>query len=213
MTRDLLLIYYQFSDCTVIVNCKMTPLSLRVSLLYALLLLNQPSINCKRILLVPFLNTSHAIIMHAVATRLVARSHSIAILWAREFQQDAITEHANYTLIDFSIRIKSEELDETYRTLQDAFANQQNESLSAVGWLESMPTVGNIFKMVRRKHRFNAVMSGVANAMCNSVLSDERLMTSLRDQFDMAFVDDCYLSHCLYLIPHSLGILCCSILP
>ena len=88
--------------------------------------------------MVPFVNTSHTIILHAVASRLAARGHSVSVLWTREFTQAAITSHQNYTLIEFSTRMKSDELAESYRAVHENFANPLNVSIpfgTETGWL------------------------------------------------------------------------------
>ena len=162
----------------------------------------------KRILMVPFVNTSHTTMLHAVASRLAARGHSVSILWTREFTQVSITSHPNYTLLEFSTRMKPDELAECYRELHENYANPPNTSIpveAETGWLAKFE---NFIKIGKSMNRLGQSVSRVANAVCKAVLSDDHLMRSLRDQqFDIALVDDYFLTRCLFLIPHSLGIL------
>ena len=161
-------------------------------------------VSSKRILMVPFLNTSHTIILHAVASRLAARGHSVTVLWAREFTQAAITRHPNFTLLEFSTRMKSEELAGSFRMMQDNVANPPNVSIPLeTGWLTKL---NNYIKIGSSLMKLGESVSLLGNAICKTVLSDNHLMKRLREQqFDIALVDDFYLTRCLFLIPHSLG--------
>ena len=66
------------------------------------------NVSSKRILMLPFLNSSHAIILHAVASRLALRGHLVTVLWATEFSHKDITRYPKYTLIEFSMGITAE---------------------------------------------------------------------------------------------------------
>ena len=154
--------------------------------------------------MVPFLNTSHTIILHGVASRLAARGHSVSILWASEFTQAAITRHLNYTLIEFSTRMESGELAKNYRMMHDKVANPPNASLRVEpGWLTRLSDYIEIGLSLLNLGECSSLLG---NAICKTVLSDANLMKKLREQqFDIALLDDFYLTRCLYLIPHSLG--------
>ena len=180
-------------------------LSIYVFLLCTFLMLDLSCfVSSKRILIMPFLNTSHTIILHAVASRLAARGHSVTVLWTREFTQAAITRHPNFTLIEFSTRMKSEELAESFRMIQDNVANPPNVSIPVETGL--ITKLSNYIEIGRSLMKLGESVSLIGNAICKTVLSDDHLMKRLREQqFDIALVDDFYLTRCLFLIPHSLG--------
>ena len=186
------------------------------SLLCLWSLIHLSFVSSKQILMVPFINTSHTIILHAVASRLAARGHSVSVLWTREFTQGAITGHPNFTLIEFSTRMKPDELAESCRAIHENFANPSNFSIplgTEAGWLTRFKSY---IEIGRSMNRLGESVSKVANAMCKAVLSDDRLMSRLqKQQFDIALVDDYFLTRCLFLIPHSLGtrtVCTCSII-
>ena len=176
------------------------------SLLCSLSLFQLSIVSSKRILMVPFLNMSHTMMLHAVASRLAARGHSVSVLWTREFTQTAITGQHNYTLLEFTTRMKPDELAECYRALHDNYANPSNDSIpigEELGW-------HTIFKKYieigRSLNRLGESVSRVANAVCKAVLLNDNLMRRLRArQFDIALVDDYFLTRCLFFIPYSLG--------
>ena len=179
------------------------------SLLCVLSLIHLSIVSSKRILMVPFLNTSHTIILHAVASRLAARGHSVTVLWSREFTQGAITGHSNFTLLEFSTRMKPDELSESYRAVHEKFTNPSNVSIpfgTETGWLTRFKSY---IEIGRSMNRFGESVSILANAVCKAIISNGHLMSKLREQqFDIALVDDFFLNRCLFLIPHSLGTTC-----
>ena len=178
-----------------------------VNFLFAGLLLvsSAPDASCKRLLVLPFLNTSHTLIMHAVASRLSARGHSVTFLWAREFHQEAITRHTNYSLLEFPLGLPPDELAECWRGTQENFLSQQqvDTALAHTGWFaRAMSGLESGRATIRRA----GLWSKIANALCRAVLADERLMKRLRDSvFDIALVDDFFATRCLFLIPHALS--------
>lgn len=177
-------------------------------LIFTLSLIAMSLVSCKRILMVPFLNTSHTIILHSVASRLASRGHSVTVLWASEFIQSSIIRHPNYTLIEFSMRMKPEEFEESVRAINDNFAKPLNVSLPSDSKMELLTRLKNYFEIGRSMNRLGQSVSKVANTVCKVVLSDEILISTLRNkQFDIALVDDFFLARCLLLIPNSLGVL------
>ena len=104
----------------------MGQLAIFASLLCIVSFFETSNVSSKRILMFPFINTSHAIILHAVASRLAVRGHSVTVLWATEFSHKAITQYPNYTLIEFSTGITADKLMENIRTIQDNFDNPNN---------------------------------------------------------------------------------------
>lgn len=184
----------------------MASLVVCISLFCAICLINLHTFTCKRILILPFLNTSHTIILNAVASPLAARGHSVSFMWANEFTQRAISRHPNYTLLEFSTNMKPEELEEAVRAIHENFASPQkvsNPFRPETGWLSKLR---NYFEMGRAGSRLGESVSKIANAVCKAVLSDKALMARLRDsRFDIALVDDFFLTRCLFLIPHLLG--------
>ena len=172
-----------------------------------LLVSSAPDASCKRLLVLPFLNTSHTLIMHAVASRLSARGHSITVLWAHEFHQEAITRHTNYSLLEFPLSLQPDEIAECWRATQENFLSQQQllSSQTHSGWLaKAANAIENGRVMIGRA----GLISKMSNALCHQVLSDEQLMNKLRERwFDMALVDDFFFARCLFLIPHALGVL------
>lgn len=175
-------------------------------LLCSLLLINL--VTCKRILMVPFMNTSHTKILHVVASRLAARGHSVTVLWDSESSNRDIIRNPNYTLIEFSTRKKLGKPMESFESVLTDFANEQNNFTmpsAEMGWLTSFKNYMNI---ARSNTWLSKRVSSVANTMCKAVLSDAQLMDRLREQrFDIALVDDINFGGCLFLIPHSLGII------
>lgn len=157
----------------------------------------------------PFINMSHSIIMNAIASRLAARGHSVSFLWASEFPLKAVTQHPNYTLIEFSTNMNSKELLGTFRAVLRHFESPENISLPfdpETGWLTKLKSYLEIGGEM--KHLGESV-SVLSNAICKVVLSDYHLMARLREQhFDIALVDDFFCTRCLFLIPHSLGARC-----
>ena len=87
-----------------------------------------PDAWCKRLLVLPFLNTSHTLKIHAVASRLSARGLSVTVLWAREFHQEAISRHTNYSLLEFPLSLPPDELAECWRATQENFLSLQQLS-------------------------------------------------------------------------------------
>ena len=165
----------------------------------------------KRILVVPFLNTSHTLVMHTLTSRLLSRGHSISVLWAREFPQEAITrttrfsQHTNYSLLEFPLGLSPDELAECWRAAQENFLSQQqvDTALAHTGWFARAMSG---FESGRATIRRAGLWSKIVNALCRAVLADERLMKRLRDSaFDIALVDDFFAARCFFLIPHALG--------
>lgn len=179
------------------------------SLLCTLWLNGLSSVSSKRILIVPFLNTSHTIILNAVASRLAARGHSVSVLWSSEFTQKAINQHPNYTLFKFSTNMNSEKLAETVRDLNEQFASPEKANDVATPYITEaglFTRIQSYFEMGREMSRAGETITKIANAVCRAVLSDELLLARLREQqFDIALVDDWYLARCLFLIPRALG--------
>ena len=180
-------------------------LAIYCSLLWIISFFEMQNVSSKRILMLPFLNSSHAIILHAVASRLAVRGHSVTVLWTTEFSHRVITRYPNYTLIEFSTGITPDKLTENIRTVQENFANPNNVSMptESMGWLKRL---NNYIELFRSMSRFGESISTLANAVCRVILSDNNLLDRLKaQQFDIALVDDNFLARCIYLIPHTLG--------
>jgi hypothetical protein len=151
------------------------------------------NVSSKRILMLPFMNSSHTIILHAVASRLALRGHLVTVLWATEFPHRDITRYPNYTLIEFSTGITAAKMMENSRTIQDNFANPNNVSMPTdlMGWLR----LNNYIEVFRSMSRYGESISTLANALCRAILYDNHLLAKLKAQkFDLALVDDSYLS-------------------
>ena len=184
----------------------MAPFANCVNLVYALLLIDPTIVSSKRILMVTSQFTSHVMIMQEVTSRLAERGHSVTLLWVGDFQTLPLTRLINYTLLNVPMRMKREELMEISLGFADAFADQLKISpltnLGRIVWLEKL---NNFFQVTRKRILLDDYAAKIINAECDSVLSDDSLMAILRGQFDMAFVDDIYPGHCLYIIPLKLG--------
>lgn len=184
----------------------MAPLPVCVFLVCTLSLTNLCVVSCKRILIVPYINSSHTIIIHAVASRLAARGHSVTVLWANEFTQGSITRHPNYTLFEFSIGMEFEELQEATRAVHEYYINPDNVSFPFATEMGLFTRIKNYLIIGRSMSKLGAGVSTIANLLCKAVLSDDHLMAKLREQhFDITLVDDFFVARCLYLIPRSLG--------
>ena len=125
----------RFADCT-----RTSPNRLFHYLLVVILVLviAISRASCKHILMVPFMNTSHTLVMHSMASRLSARGHSISVLWAREFPQEVITrtsrfsQDTNYSLFEFPLGLPPDELADCWRAAQEEFLSQQEVDTSQV---------------------------------------------------------------------------------
>ena len=172
-----------------------------------LIIINLSSFSSKRILMLPFTNSSHSMILHSVTSSLAARGHSVTVLWATEFSQKSITRYPNYTLLEFSMGITSDKLVKNLQVVQDNFAYPLNFSFLPIsmGWLTK---IKSYFEIASSMSRLGESISIISNWMCKALLSDYHLMAKLKEQhFDMALVDDNLFARCLYLIPYSLGAL------
>lgn len=159
----------------------------------------------KRILVVPFANVSHTLIIEVVARRLAERGHEVSVLWATDFQMPAITRSTYFKLIEFSLKTSREEFESIQQAVQQEFLTEARRSMEAdKGVIE---TVLKAYEQTRSMIARTSLVAGASNRMCELVLSDGRLMSTLRERkFDIALVDDFFFSRCLYVIPQALGI-------
>lgn len=158
----------------------------------------------KRILVVPYTNVSHTIVIEAVMRRLAERGHELFVLWANEYRMDLITRNPHYQLIEFSLNVSRSEFDSVRDLVQREFINDARraagtETRFLAGMLTAFKQMNAVF--VRAFREIDS-----ANKYCRNVLSDELLMRRLREHtFDLAIVDDFFVAHCTYLIPHALS--------
>ena len=158
----------------------------------------------KRILVVPYTNVSHTFVIEAVMRRLAERGHELTVLWANDFPLDLITKNPHYKLIEFSLNMRSE-FEWVQKLVERDFFDEarwsaEPEKSLLARMLRAYSQMKEVFVMVSSQIDF-------ANKYCQMVLSDSRIMSTLREhRFDLAIVDDFPVARCTYLIPHVLGI-------
>ena len=175
------------------------------TLIFALshLLPSRPAL-AKRILVVPFANVSHTLIVEAVMRRLAERGHEVTVLWANEFLMHTITHKPNYELIEFSMNMSREEAQSIQDAVQHEFLNEARRSMDTDRSLTAW--VLNAHEQMRALFGRSSLAADAANKLCQSVLADGRLMKTLNEhKFDIALVDDFFYSRCIYLFPHVLS--------
>ena len=178
------------------------------SLLYLLVLIiivdSSRFISAKRILVVPYTNVSHTIVIEAVMRRLAERGHEITVLWANDYPLDLITKNPHYKLIAFSLNMRSE-FEWVQEVVQREFLNDARRGADTDTSLLA-GILGAYTQMEAARVRASRAIE-FANKYCQKVLSDSLIMNILRERrFDLALVDDFFVARCTYLIPHVLGI-------
>ena len=158
----------------------------------------------KRILVVPYTNVSHTIVIEAVMRRLAERGHELTVLWANDYPLDLITKNPHYKLIEFSLNMRSD-----FEWVQEIVQREYLNDARRGDDTDKSLLAGMLGAYAQMKSGFVRASSeiGFANKYCQMVLSDSRIMSTLREhRFDLALVDDFFVARCTYLIPHVLGI-------